>query len=163
MVANYSGSGSQETALHTGVILTTTKTKAGTYHVQQNKQNSYLDFFGRPLGNDWANFTTTVGVIKVSGVINRFSLDTIIGVNIGGISIGSFNGNPQTLMTINIDLDCAAGSLQLTALGDDVWLNVDMDVFQIDNENRAQQVKLSDSVCVKSLPQEMCEPWIPTR
>ncbi|KAH1897893.1 hypothetical protein KXW80_006507, partial [Aspergillus fumigatus] len=54
-----------DSALFTGAILTTTKSKNGTYHVRQNKQSSSLNFFGRPPQNEWASFNATIGTINV--------------------------------------------------------------------------------------------------
>lgn len=48
-----------------GAILTTTKSKSGTYHVRQNKQSSSLNLFGTPPKNEWASFNTTIGTINV--------------------------------------------------------------------------------------------------
>ncbi|KAH3096887.1 hypothetical protein KXV36_002005 [Aspergillus fumigatus] len=111
-----------DSALFTGAILTTTKSKNGTYHVRQNKQSSSLNFFGRPPQNEWASFNATIGTIN-----------------------------------------CANGELQLTAVGDDIYLKVDMALVQVGKDKKAERVKLSESVCIKSLPQELCEPWMPTQ
>ncbi|KAH2608496.1 hypothetical protein KXW34_005765 [Aspergillus fumigatus] len=121
-----------DSALFTGAILTTTKSKNGTYHVRQNKQSSSLNFFGRPPQNEWASFNATIGTLNLS-------------------------------FTIGVDLECANGELQLTAVGDDIYLKVDMALVQVGKDKKAERVKLSESVCIKSLPQELCEPWMPTQ
>ncbi|KAF7113828.1 hypothetical protein CNMCM5793_004883 [Aspergillus hiratsukae] len=153
----------QESALFTGAILTTTKSKTGTYHVRQNKQSSTLNLFGRPPTNEWASFNTTIGTINVTGTINHLSFDTVMEVNVAGLCVGAFTGNPQFPFKVEVDLECANGEFQLTAVGDDVWLKVDMDLVQVGKDMGAERVKLSESVCVMSLPQELCEPWMPMR
>jgi hypothetical protein len=84
-------------------------------------------------------------------------------VSVAGLCVGAFTGNPQSSFKIEVDLECANGELQLTAVGDDIWLKVDMDLVQVGKDKKAERVKLSESVCVKSLPQELCEPWMPMR
>ncbi|KAH2924771.1 hypothetical protein KXW73_000603 [Aspergillus fumigatus] len=137
-----------DSALFTGAILTTTKSKNGTYHVRQNKQSSSLNFFGRPPQNEWASFNAPIGTITV---------------HVAGLCLGAFTGNPQLSFTIGVDLECANGELQLTAVGDDIYLKVDMALVQVGKDKKAERVKLSESVCIKSLPQELCEPWMPTQ
>ncbi|KAF7166913.1 hypothetical protein CNMCM5623_000450 [Aspergillus felis] len=163
MVALNSTVETQESALFTGAILTTTKSKCGTYHVRQNKQASSLNLFGRPPKNEWASFNTTIGTINVTGTINHLSFDTVMEVSVAGLCIGAFTGNPQSSFKVEVDLECANGELQLTAVGDDIWLKVDMDLVQVGKDKKAERVKLSETVCVKSLPQELCEPWMPMR
>jgi ribosome-associated translation inhibitor RaiA len=84
-------------------------------------------------------------------------------VSVAGLCIGAFTGNPQLSFIVEVDLECANGELQLTAVGDDIYLKVDMALVQVGKDNKAERVKLSESVCVKSLPQELCEPWMPMR
>ncbi|KAH1474827.1 hypothetical protein KXW31_002295 [Aspergillus fumigatus] len=120
-----------DSALFTGAILTTTKSKNGTYHV--------------------------------TGTINHLSFDTVMEVHVAGLCLGAFTGNPQLSFTIGVDLECANGELQLTAVGDDIYLKVDMALVQVGKDKKAERVKLSESVCIKSLPQELCEPWMPTQ
>ncbi|PKX96392.1 uncharacterized protein P174DRAFT_438180 [Aspergillus novofumigatus IBT 16806] len=148
MVALNSPVETQEPALFTGAILTTTKSKSGTYH---------------PPKNEWASFNTTVGTINVTGTINHLSFDTVMEVSVAGLCVGAFTGNPQLSFIVEVDLECANGELQLTAVGDDIYLKVDMALVQVGKDNKAERVKLSESVCVKSLPQELCEPWMPMR
>ncbi|KAH1742356.1 hypothetical protein KXX09_001090 [Aspergillus fumigatus] len=144
-----------DSALFTGAILTTTKSKNGTYHVRQNKQSSSLNFFGRPPQNEWASFNATIGTIKF------FPPPPF--VNVAGLCLGAFTGNPQLSFTIGVDVECANGELQLTAVGDDIYLKVDMALVQVGKDKKAERVKLSESVRIKSLPQELCEPWMPTQ
>ncbi|KAH1687912.1 hypothetical protein KXX23_004303 [Aspergillus fumigatus] len=99
----------------------------------------------------------------VTGTINHLSFDTVMEVNVAGLCLGAFTGNPQLSFTIGVDLECANGELQLTAVGDDIYLKVDMALVQVGKDKKAERVKLSESVCIKSLPQELCEPWMPTQ
>ncbi|KAH2049104.1 hypothetical protein LV155_005385 [Aspergillus fumigatus] len=134
-----------DSALFTGAILTTTKSKNGTYHVRQNKQSSSLNFFGRPPQNEWASFNATIGTINVTGTINHLSFDTVMEVHVAGLCLGAFTGNPQLSFTIGVDLECANGELQLTAVGDDIYLKVDMALVQVGKDKKAERVKLSES------------------
>ncbi|KAH3016530.1 hypothetical protein KXW60_007402 [Aspergillus fumigatus] len=142
-----------DSALFTGAILTTTKSKNGTYHV----------LFGSPPPNLVGSFKSHNGTIKFTGTINHLSFDTVMEVNVAGLCLGAFTGNPQLSFTIGVDLECANGELQLTAVGDDIYLKVDMALVQVGKDKKAERVKLSESVCIKSLPQELCEPWMPTQ
>lgn len=84
-------------------------------------------------------------------------------VHVAGLCLGAFTGNPQLSFTIGVDVECANGELQLTAVGDDIYLKVDMALVQVGKDKKAERVKLSESVRIKSLPQELCEPWMPTQ
>ncbi|KAH1319324.1 hypothetical protein KXX66_003977 [Aspergillus fumigatus] len=136
-----------DSALFTGAILTTT-----------NPARRRTCFGRRPQTPG-----ESLNAPTVTGTINHLSFDTVMEVHVAGLCLGAFTGNPQLSFTIGVDLECANGELQLTAVGDDIYLKVDMALVQVGKDKKAERVKLSESVCIKSLPQELCEPWMPTQ